>query len=447
MARWRTSAAYRVAFVYSAAFALAILALGIAVYFAADADFRRQQDAAIVEESAELARDYRSEGLAEIQIDISRRDERRNAFTYALFERTGERIGGTLGVARPRLGWGSLRVPSTEDEPDALRSLTTALPGGRTLVVAADAEALERIDRTILVLFLIGFLSVAVIGMAGTLLLGGYLQRRLQGVLGTARAIVDGDLDRRVPVGIRDDEFDRLGTVINAMLERIVQLMENLRQVSGDVAHDLRTPLARLRAELEIALERPEDLAAQRNALKKALSQSDALLSLFAALLRISEVEGGDVRSDFAAVDLADLVSDLCETYQPAVVDAGRVLSCEAKGSTCVLGNRELLAQVVVNLLDNAQHHTPVGTSIMLGVERGPDWIRLSVADDGPGVAPADRSRIVHRFVRLEPSRTRPGHGLGLNLVAAIASAHGGALTIADNRPGLRAIVTLPRLP
>jgi len=229
------------------------------------------------------------------------------------------------------------------------------------------------------------------------------------------------------------------------MLDRIAHLLDNLRQVSGDVAHDLRTPLARLRNQLAETLDSGGDAAATRTALKRAIGQSDDLLALFAAILRISEVEGGALSKTFARVDLSDLVNDLCDSYAPAVSDGGRTLDCEIEPNIRLHGDWELIAQAVINLLDNAQHHTPPGTRIIVAADADEVWIRLSVADNGPGVAAEDRPRIARRFARLDSSRTTPGHGLGLNLVEVIAEAHGGTLLIDDNMPGLRVTMVLPR--
>jgi signal transduction histidine kinase len=230
------------------------------------------------------------------------------------------------------------------------------------------------------------------------------------------------------------------------MLDRIAQLLENLRQVSSDVAHDLRTPLARLRGQLEVALDGPRDSAAYRSGLKRAIVQSDDLLALFAAILRISEVEGGSIKRSFAPVDATDLVTDLCDSFAPAITDGGRSLACDAMPGLALSGDRELLAQALVNLLDNAQRHTPPGTCITVAAAGDAAAVRLTVADNGPGVAPQDRERITRRFARLDSSRGTPGHGLGLNLVVAVAQAHGGTVAIDDNQPGSRVTMTLPRL-
>lgn len=436
MAELRRSAAYRIAFTYSIAFALAVALLGAAAYLAADAAFRRQQDSALVEESAELVRDYRGEGLAELTAAIAARGSggRITSFGYAMFDARGRRMVGNLDLPRPRPGFRAVDFRDPVEGADAARALTTTLDDGHTLVVAIDSEALERIDRTLLTLFGGAFVLVLMIGAGGALILGRYLQQRLARISGTANAIVAGS--------------------INVMLDRIADLVDDLRQVSSDIAHDLRTPLARLRGGLEAALDAPADAERHRVALRNAVQQSDALLSLFGGILRIAEVGSGGITEGFRTVDLTALASDLCESYAPAVADGGRTLACPLSAAVPaavpaamrVLGDRELIAQAVTNLLDNAQSHTPRGTAIRLDLAADDALVRLTVADSGPGVPAADRERIVRRFVRLDPSRSTPGHGLGLNLAAAIATAHGGTLVFDDNRPGLRATLVLPRL-
>jgi len=268
-------------------------------------------------------------------------------------------------------------------------------------------------------------------------LLGRYLRQRLGTISATARAIVEGDIAQRVPVSPRGDEFDQVGTALNAMLDRIDQLMENLRQVSSDIAHDLRTPLVRLRNQLEL-------VGSVDGAAERAIQQGDALLALFAAILRISEVEGGKLAVSFEALDLSALAEDVCETFQPAIADSGRLLDWRIAPDIRVLGNRELLAQAIGNLLDNARLHTPLGTQIMVTLASRTATAELAVSDRGPGVPASDYERMLRRFTRGEASRSTPGAGLGLSLVAAVAKAHGGQVALADNAPGLRVTLTLP---
>lgn len=446
MTRARDSAAYRIAFTYSAAFALATILLGAIVYFAAHAAFVRQLDRHISDVSHELVSAYRREGMGELREAITAREARGSSdeLGYALFDAAGIRIAGSLTTPMPPAGWTNISFLDAREGPDPARAYSENIGGGMRLVVAADREALEAIDGTILALFGIAFVLVILIGIGGALLLGGYLRRRIGRIGATADAIISGDMHQRMPIGPRNDEFDSLSQTLNAMLDRIAALLDNLRRVSSDVAHDLRTPLARLRNRLERALTEPDDPALQREALHAAIDQTDDVLKLFAAILRISEVEGGGVRQVFATVDLSVLVTELCESYAPAVEDGRRTLDWTVEPGIAIDGDRELLAQAIINLLDNAQLHTPAGTSIGVALESGQRGIRLTVGDDGPGVAAADRERIASRFTRLEGSRSTPGHGLGLNLVSAIAAAHGARLEIADNTPGLAVSLVFP---
>ncbi|MES2056427.1 MAG: HAMP domain-containing sensor histidine kinase, partial [Pseudomonadota bacterium] len=411
MANLRTSAAYRIAFTYAAAFAAAILLLGVAVYFAADAEFRQQRDQTISDEIADLAQEGRGQKLAR---EIAEREAGRttHSFGYALFDSNGKRISGALDTARPPTGFSMIIFRDPVEGPDAARAKAIDLPSGERLVVAVDSEAIETIDATILTLFGTAFVIVLVIGAAGALLLGRYLRHRLGAIEVTANAIVAGDLAQRMPVGPNRDEFDTAALALNAMLDRIAGLMENLRQVSSDVAHDLRTPLLRLRSQLEQVGK--VDGAAQR-----AIDQGEELLKLFGSILRIAEVEGGGLEQGFTRIDLSALAEDVADSFLPALSDSGRNFCWTVTPDIIVRGDRELLAQAIANLLDNTRIHTPIGTNVILLLETSPEWIRLSVADNGPGVPAADSQAILRRFHRTEASRTTPGNGLGLSLVTA----------------------------
>jgi signal transduction histidine kinase len=440
------SAAYRIAFVSSGAFALAILLLGIVLFWTMHLDFTRQIDATLSEEAATLAGEYRSDGPREIAAAIAQREasRSRDRLLYALFDRNGRRVAGSLETGSPRLGLHDITFIDPRDGPDSARGLAVDLGGGSKLLVAADRERIEEIDGTIISVFTAAFVLVLLLGAAGALLLGGYLRRRLDALSGAAEEVVKGNMAQRMPVSARGDEFDRLASSLNAMLERIATLLENVRQISTDIAHDLRTPLARLRNRLEVglaSLPTPGDAAL----LEDAVHRVDEVLALFAAILRIAEIESGQIRETFAHVDVSLLVADLAESYAPAVAEGGRSLAARIEPGLGIAGGRELLAQALVNLIENAQSHTPAGTRIEVCVEAANGTVVIAVADNGRGVPPEDRERIVQRFIRLEESRSAPGHGLGLNLVAAIAALHGGTLRFVDNGPGLRVVLELPQ--
>lgn len=445
MAKLLHSAAYRMAFVYSAAFALAVVLLGGAVYGVADRNFRHEQDRTLQPEATRVLREYTEGGLPDLAHSIAKRERRpNNTFSYAVIARDGRHLMGSTRLAQVGPGIHSTMVRTRNGPPQHGRVLGVPLGHEATLYVVMDSEELDRLEAQILVLFGAGFGLIVLMGIAGALLLGRHIKRRLDAILVTAEAINAGDLGRRIVVGGNGDEFDRVGVSLNAMLDRIDALVTNLRQLSSDVAHDMRTPLSRLRGEIEAGLAAGPGAVAQHRALERALDRSDAIFTLFGAILRIAEVEGQS-SADFAAeINLAALVDGVCDMYGPAVEDGGRRLRFDSHGPARVRGNRELLIQAISNLLDNAQSHTPRGTAITVSVGMDNDHAWVAVADDGPGVPAADRARIAQRFVRLDKGRSGPGHGLGLNLVATIARAHGGELRIEDNAPGLRAVMPLP---
>lgn len=436
MAERRLSAAYRIAFLYAAVFAAAMLVLGVAVYFAADAEFRRSRDQAIAEEVATLLNEGQGGHLRE---EIASREaaEGPRAFLYALFDRSGRRVAGTLHTAAPAPGWGRLTFVDPSEGEDHARARTVVLGDGGRLVVAVDSETIERIDATILSLFAAAFAVVLALSLVGALLLGRYLRGRLLPIRDTARAIMGGDFAVRVPLAGRGDEFDEVAGALNAMLDRIAALMTNLRQVSSDVAHDLRTPLLRLRNQLD-------QVGQVDGAAERAIALGDELLRLFGAILRISEVEGGGLVRDFAPVDLSALVQEVGETFEAAILDGGRALSIAVAPGLTLSGHRELLAQALANLLDNAATHTPPGTQIALRLDGDAEGVALSVADSGPGVAADEVARLTRRFYRGSASRTTPGNGLGLSLVQAVAELHGGQLHL-DVKHGFVATLRLPR--
>jgi signal transduction histidine kinase len=285
---------------------------------------------------------------------------------------------------------------------------------------------------------------VLVLGIGGGLLLSAAFLRRVDMITRTADAIIAGDLSRRIERTGSGDDLDHLSATLNAMLDRITGLMENLRQVSNDIAHDLRTPLTRLRQDLEVAQKRDLSAADLRRAIESAGVEADVLLETFSALLRIAQIEAGSRRSAFRAVDLSDVVRTVADAYAPAVEESGRALISEIAAALEVSGDRGLLSQLFVNLVENALHHTPPGTAITLRLTRGPVGVVAEVADTGLGIPAEERGKVFRRFYRLERSRTTPGSGLGLSMVAAIVDLHHAAIELLDNKPGLRVVIRFP---
>jgi hypothetical protein len=289
---------------------------------------------------------------------------------------------------------------------------------------------------------------VVVLGLAGGFFVTRRVLRRIDAMTETTRTIVAGDLSGRLPVADTGDELDRLAENLNAMLERIEALMRGLQEVSDNIAHDLKTPLTRMRNRAEEALRAAKSEADYRAALERTIEECDALMRTFNALLMIARAECGHARDDMADFDAAEVARGIAELYEPLAEEKGLTLQIDAPGPLTVRGNRELVSQALSNLVDNAiKYAVPEATDGAIAVSAGSDdgRVLLAVADNGPGIPEADRPRVVQRFVRLERSRSQPGVGLGLSLAAAVARLHGGALILADNHPGLKAVIALPQ--
>jgi signal transduction histidine kinase len=273
---------------------------------------------------------------------------------------------------------------------------------------------------------------------------------RIDAMNRSARAIMAGDLTLRLPVSGSGDELDRLAAGLNDMLARIAELMTGLREVSDNIAHDLRTPLTRLRNHAEAALRSADDPAAYRAALERTIEESDGLIRVFNALLAIARAEAGAESAGVGAFDIGEAVESVAELYAPVAEENGATLKVEATRGLMVIGNRELIGQAVANLIDNAVKHgapedeAAAKTEISVVARRDGASVAIEVADHGPGIPADDRARALERFVRLEGARSRPGSGLGLSLVAAVMRMHGGALRLDDNSPGLKVTATLP---
>jgi signal transduction histidine kinase len=293
---------------------------------------------------------------------------------------------------------------------------------------------------------------VVILGIAGGVFVSRRVLRRIDAMTQTAQTIMAGNLSGRLPVGKSGDELDRLALNLNDMLERIEALMQGLKEVSDNVAHDLKTPLTRLHNRCEEALRTAKTETEFRSALEETIAESDEIIRTFNALLLIARTESGGVRDNMTEFDAADVVRDVAELYEPVAEEAGLELKVDAAPSP-MKGNRELISQALANLLDNAiKYAAPAGIAVngapaeVLIVSGEVDGgIRLSVGDHGPGIPETDRERVIGRFVRLEQSRTKPGSGLGLSLASAVARLHGGKLTLEENAPGLRVTLDLPR--
>jgi signal transduction histidine kinase len=327
--------------------------------------------------------------------------------------------------------------------------MRVALPDGHRMLVGRDVA--EKLRLRALLSEGIAWAATAsgALAVLGAWLLRRALERRLSPIYRTAAAIGTGDMTRRVPLSERGDEFDKLGATMNAMLDRIAQLMEGVRGVSDAIAHDLRTPIARARAKLEEALVSAKDEEALRGAVEQGIADLDAIARVFQAVLRIAEVEAGARRAAFAPTDLAPMLGELAEMYGVAAEAREQVLLAEIAPALPLVGDRDLIGQAVANLLDNALKFTPQGGTVRLSAQVEGEVAEITVADDGPGMPEADRARAGERFFRADSARTTPGSGLGLSLVRAVAALHGGEVVLAATcpdaaRPGMTVRLRLP---
>lgn len=365
---------------------------------------------------------------------------------YAAEDKAGAVIAGTLPLPPLTPGWHSLTAPGDGEfapHVKVIRGLVLAI-GDNTLFVGEDATTLRELNETIRRSFAAGFGVALLLGLGAGLFFGRRALARIEAVSATSQEIMAGDLTRRLPVADTGDEFDQLAGGINAMLARIETLMENIRQVSNELAHDLRSPLGRLRETLELALREP-DVGVVHAAIEEAIIQVDDSLALFAAILRLSQIESGARRASFVSVDLTALLASLAETYEAVAEEAGQVFTANIAPDLSLHGDAALLTQLFANLIENAIKHCSRGARIGLEAAARPGRVAVAVSDNGPGIPPARRALALRRFGRLDTSRHSDGSGLGLPLAVAIAELHDAALVLADAAPGLRVIVTFSR--
>lgn len=399
-------------------------------------------------ETSMLTQDWPDGGRGELVDAIRRRDRSsfEQPFQYLLLDAAGRRLAGRLPVQAANPGWGKASFVDDREaagepaEPEVLQSLGSHLPDGSLLVVATDTFDVQKLRHRLAAFTLWSGVGVTLIALFGGYFIGLLFLQRLGRVNGAVARIMSGDLSERLPKIGMSPEFDHLSRNLNEMLDRIATLMEGLRQVSTDIAHDLRTPLTRLQQRLE-TMRGSASVEGYETGIEAALVQIDEIHSIFRALLRIGLIEGGERGQALGPVDLSELVGRVAEAYRPSAEDAARPFFVSIEPAIVAAGDAELLAQLLTNLIDNALAHTPIGTAVEISLRQEGDRPVVTVADSGPGVPADKRAKILTRFYRLDASRHTPGAGLGLALVAAIAALHRAELVIEDNRPGLRVLV------
>ena len=449
---------FKLTLVYLVIFALfAAFLLG---YFALNTRrlITEQIDDIVNAEITGLSEQYRLGGISRLVTVIEARARRPGSSLYLVTTFKGEALAGNVGSLAPGVldntGWSETSYRRLEETDNSVHEALVRvfqLPGGFRLLVGRDLEERERLYHIVVSAGRWSVAIVVVLGIFGGVFVTRRVLRRVDAITGSTQTIMAGDLSGRLPVTGTGDELDRLAINLNQMLERIEALMAGLKEVSDNIAHDLKTPLTRLRNRAEEALRTANSEGEYRAALDKTIEESDGLIRTFNALLMIARAESGHARDDMAEFDATEIAHDICELYEPVAEQKGIVLKVDAAGPAPVKGNRELVSQALANLVDNAiKYGRPdqangADAQIVVGALNDGDRILLSVVDSGPGIPQPDRPRVTERFVRLESSRSQPGSGLGLSLAAAVARLHGGELTLEDNAPGLKSIIALPR--
>ena len=448
MPRVLRTASFRLAALYVAIFALSSGVLGAAVFLAARSALQEQMTVRIEAEAAFLRGEFQTGGLDHLLAIVRSRGRGITALDYLVQGPDGTHLAGEMPAAPRQPGWATVDVPEAKEDggrPEWVRALVLDLGGGLLLAVGDDMGRVSEVEEAVATAFLWTVGLAALLGIGGGMVLSRAFLARVDAISRTAEAIIGGDLARRVPVRGTGDDLDRLAGTLNRMLDRIGVLMESLHQVSSDVAHDLRTPLSRLYQRLEDARTHARSTAEYELAVDAAMRDAEGLLDTFAALLRIAQVEGASPRAGFGQVDLSAVAAAVADAYRPDAEDAGHILTANVAPGVTIHGDQDLLTQAAANLVENALRHTPPGTRIILRLSGSRHaGACLSVEDDGPGVGGEDLPRLVHRFYRGDRSRTTPGNGLGLSLVAAVADLHGAKLRLRNAGPGLWVSMMFP---
>lgn len=441
-----SSSTFRIALLYVALFTASVLVLFSFIYWSSVRYMADQSDAAIRTEINTLSERYEHRGLAGLRHLISNRIDRQQptgTSIYLLTDPLGRVIVGNIN-RWPKVavqdGWLSFNLEARDHDESGLhpaRARQFQLTGGFRLLVGQDIQELNAARLRVITALGWGVALTLVLGLAGGFFISRRMLTRIDSINDTSQRIMAGDLGRRVPVGSRGDEFDQLSSNLNRMLDQIQELLDGIRQVSDNIAHDLKTPLSRLRQRLESLRESSALESEQARALEQAINEADRLLGLFNALLRIARIESESISTDIQPLVLSQLATDVVELYEPLAEEKHQKLKLLESTQSIVHADRDMLFQALANVLDNAVKYTPVGGIIEVNISHHGSQPVLSVCDSGPGIAEADQDKVFQRFYRGDVSRSSAGNGLGLSLVSAVTRHHGARVSLAGNDPGL----------
>jgi signal transduction histidine kinase len=444
--RFIRTTSFRLTALYAGLFAASTAVLFGIVYWVTGGVLHEQVRLSLRSEMASLEAEGSGDLSAEIKERLASPSPR--PFYYSLQDSSGRPIAGNLAALDTIEGWrelpnsderGAATAPAATEEGDHdLLALGRRLPDGSFLTVATDTYRVRKAEEAIARSFAWAAGATLLLALVGGVTLSQGFLRRVDEINRTTSAIMRGDLANRIQTSGTGDELDQLGRNLNDMLDRVQGLMDGLKQVSNDIAHDLRTPLSRLKQGLEEARLEATSVQDYEQAVDQALEDADIALSTFGALLRIAQIESGTRRANFVELDLSSLLATLAMTYSAVAEDLGKTLTSSVDVGHHVRGDRELLTQLFVNLIENALRHTPERATVGMSLRKNEHGLIAEVFDDGPGIPETEHDNVFRRFYRLEGSRSTPGSGLGLALVATVADLHSAPIELADNCPGLR---------
>jgi signal transduction histidine kinase len=437
---------FKLSALYLLLFLFSFLSIGVTVYLLTYHTLEQQLKNSVEAEAIRLKTEYDSGGLSELKDEIDEIDGRGSLarFEYGVIDQNGKLIAGSLSNFQPLAGWQTvMRIPAANKaEKEFLYIKVMALPNKACLGIGLGGKYIQNAGEAIIKAFLWGFVLVVFLGAVGGLYISRAFLRKIESITKSTQAIIAGDMKHRLTVSKNRDELDNLALLLNLMLDKIGSLIENIQQVSNDIAHDLRTPISHLKFRLEDAITRNLPAEQYKERIAFAIEEVDKILDTFSAMLRISQIESGSRLSGFKTVNLSQIVTSVSEALNPVAEEQGKIILADIDPNVILTGDKELLTQLVFNLLDNAILHTPENTQIAVSLRSSGTQTELIIADNGPGILEESRQKVFQRFYRLEQSRTTPGNGLGLSIVAAIAELHGGAITLSDNHPGLKVMLT-----
>ena len=437
----------RLALLFASLFLGAFLLSGVAAYQYLKSEITRRDDRLIKENFDVYSKSFATDGIDDlvdnIKLQIAAAGDGENIFL--LQDAAGKVLAGNVAPPPSHPGWSNVAGADFGLDADLNYRLFEGNFGGYRLVLGINDEDANSLEEIAMASFGWASLVSILLAISGAALLATRARHRYDAVRKSFDLIGQGDLSARIPLIGKGDDIDLLSGDINAALERLAHLVEGMRQVSADMAHELKTPLGRLKINLQTAMDKQAKGLRSSKELNAASDEADHINATFAALLRIAQIESGARKSRFARLDIREVLADVIEVYSEVAKDSGQTLTFQNMDrATTVNGDRELLVQMFANLIENSIRHCPSGAAITLALSALPGRVSVIVADDGPGIPEAERGKVLRRLYRLEKSRSSPGSGLGLSLVRAIADLHEAQLSLDDNHPGLKVAVTFP---